>query len=199
MGLVHRIESKLLPHWKRYRFYTTNETNVLIDKLIHSIKGSGYEPDIIVGILSGGESPSRALAEALNAPVTQIHVSHYTVQFAGLKFKDIVGIYRLASMMGKRPEVKVVSGVTDTDVAHKDVLLVDDDACSGWTLEKAIEHVQSSEPGDVRSAVLRAPTNLKNVNFAGEFYERKQGGTRRIVFPWKAYSPHYHEFMSKAA
>jgi len=121
---------------------------------------SGKKFDVIVGISRGGLVPARILSDELENPnVVIVRVEYYT------------DIYKV------RPEPRVVQ-VPDLELAGKDVLLVDDVADSGRSLESVSKLLKHEGAKSLSIAtVFYKPWSL----VVPDFYVRTTD--RWIVFP----------------
>ena len=126
------------------------------------IKGSGYKPDVIVGVSRGGWPPARIMSDLLeNSRVANMRVEFY---------KDI-------GVRSKRPQI--TQPVT-AEVAGKRVLVVDDVSDTGHSLKAASNHLKRKKTREVRvCTIYMKPHSV----FRPDFYERT---TRKwIIFPWE--------------
>jgi hypoxanthine phosphoribosyltransferase len=123
---------------------------------------SGFIPDVIVGIARGGWIPARILSDVLYANTLQnIRIEYYT---------DVAA-------KGKEP--KITQPLTGS-MKGKNILLVDEVADTGDTLQHAIEHVNALGAKKVCSAVLHyKPTSIVKPDF---FMVETSSWT---VYPWE--------------
>ena len=131
-------------------------------QLSERIVNSGFIPDVIVGIARGGWIPARVLSDVLYANTLQnIRIEYYT---------DV-------SEKGKEP--KITQPLTGS-MKDKNILLVDEVADTGDTLQHAIDHVKALGAKGVRSAVLHyKPTSIVKP----DFYMVET--TSWTVYPWE--------------
>jgi hypoxanthine phosphoribosyltransferase len=123
---------------------------------------SGFIPDVIVGIARGGWIPARILSDVLYTTSLQnIRIEYYT---------DVAA-------KGKEP--RITQPLTGS-MKNKSILLVDEVADTGDTLQHAIEHVNALGAKNVRSAVLHyKPTSIVKPDF---FMVETSSWT---VYPWE--------------
>ncbi|BAN90761.1 phosphoribosyltransferase family protein [Aeropyrum camini] len=128
------------------------------DKIVRS----GFEPEVIVGILRGGIVPALLLADAL-----------------GVKNIGVVEI-KLYTSVGVRKPRPFLRQPLVIEVKDKNVLIVDDVSDSGLTLQHAIEAVDLYLPAQVKTATLyiKPWTNL-----VPDYYSKSLD--KWIVFPWE--------------
>ncbi|MHA3965152.1 MAG: phosphoribosyltransferase [Candidatus Thorarchaeota archaeon SMTZ1-45] len=131
-------------------------------QLSERIVNSGFIPDVIVGIARGGWIPARILSDVLYANTLQnIRIEYYT---------DV-------AEKGKEP--KITQPLTGS-MKDKNILLVDEVADTGDTLQHAIDHVKALGAKGVRSAVLHyKPTSIVKPDY---FMVETTSWT---VYPWE--------------
>lgn len=135
----------------------------LCQQLAMLIKTSHYQPDIIIAIGRGGYVPARLLCDYLDImALTSIKIEHYLS--GSEKQKQAVIRYPLHA-----------------DIKDQRVLLVDDVNDSGDTLEIAIQHLQSFQPGEIRTAVIHHKTTTR---FPVNYYACKIIKWRWLIYPW---------------
>lgn len=131
-------------------------------QLSEKIVSSGFKPNVIVGIARGGWIPARILSDVLYMDTLQnIRIEYYT---------DV-------GAKGKEP--RITQPLTGS-MNDKTVLLVDEVADTGDTLQHAMNHIKNLGVTEVRSAVLHyKPTSV----IIPDYYmvETKSW----IVYPWE--------------
>jgi len=123
----------------------------LCEDLASKILESGYRPDLIVAISRGGFAPARILCDILNV---------YTL--ASLCVKYYAGV-------AERKDRPVVEYPLNVDVKGKKVLVVDDVADTGHSLQVAVKHIRDCGASDVKVATLHyKPWSVFKPDFYGE-------------------------------
>jgi hypoxanthine phosphoribosyltransferase len=125
------------------------------------IEASGFRPDCLIGITTGGLVPLVLLAKKLGV-------------------RDIMTVTAI-SYDGTAQGKLVVSNIPSADLRSKHVLLVDEIADSGRTLRE-VSHVLHDRCGELRSAVLTVRRDRCTTfpDFSVLDVDRW------VVFPWDA-------------
>ncbi|MFB6134599.1 MAG: phosphoribosyltransferase [Halanaeroarchaeum sp.] len=128
------------------------------------VKGDEFEPDVIVALARGGWFAGRVLCDFLGLDdLTSLKMEHY------------VGTAEQQS----EPEIRYP--MPEGSVEGKDVLIVDDIADTGGSIERAFEYVSDRNPGDVRTATLQL---LQTSEFEPDFVGERLEEWAWIVYPW---------------
>ncbi|MBI4150364.1 hypothetical protein HY488_03095 [Candidatus Woesearchaeota archaeon] len=196
-NLLHKIESKLFQRLGAFTFLTRHETDKLLLSLIQKVKNSGYAPEVVVGIMAGGGYPARAVADALHSDYTSMDINHYRIKIGKFEIDELVGVYRFARLLGYTPRVTVERDVEEADIAHRRVLIVDDDSYSGATLETAIKAVADKNPSHLQTAVLHSHEANPYIDFAGKLFDHETFYFMKYRFPWSKISPYCTEFSQQ--
>jgi hypothetical protein len=146
----------------RYLYLNWMDVQRLSEKLADMIAESGFRPDIIVAVSRGGFDPARILSDELNIrSLASLQVIYYT----GVNERN------------NRPQVKYP---LNADIAGLNVLVVDDVADSGNSLEVVKEYVDSLGPREVRIATLHyKPWS----SFEPDYYA--ESADKWIIYPWE--------------
>ncbi|MFW5965326.1 MAG: phosphoribosyltransferase [Halodesulfurarchaeum sp.] len=128
------------------------------------VRRADFEPDVIVALARGGWYAGRVLCDFLGLDdLTSLKVEHY------------VGT---AAKSGE-PEIRYP--MPDGSVAGKDVLIVDDIADTGGSIEHAYEYVTDRDSGAVRTATLQL---LQTSDFEPDFVGEQLTDWTWVVYPW---------------
>ncbi|MEM0487113.1 MAG: phosphoribosyltransferase [Sulfolobales archaeon] len=132
-------------------------------RLARKIANSGYRPEVVVSIMRGGVVPALIVSDILNVD-----------SFYALRVKHW-GIAEEAY------PVPVIEQLPQGRVEGKRVLLVDEVADTGKTLEASINELAKLHPKEIRTAVLHLkPTSVVVPNY----YAEKLDKWVWLFYPW---------------
>jgi hypoxanthine phosphoribosyltransferase len=143
------------------------EVGVAARALAEAVHADGYRPDIILAVARGGLIPAAALGYALGVKNTYtMNVEFYT---------DVDERLEMPMVLPPVPEF--------VDVGHADLLIVDDVADTGLTLE-VVQAFCAGKVATVRTAVLyEKPRSVVRCDYVWRRTDRW------ITFPWSAEPP----------
>ena len=128
------------------------------------VKAVDFEPDVVVALARGGWFAGRCICDFLGLDdLTSLKMEHY------------VGT---AEKSGE-PEIRYP--MPEGSVAGKDVLVIDDIADTGGSIERAHEYVTDRDAGTVRTATLQL---LGTSEFQPDFVGERLEEWTWIVYPW---------------
>jgi len=128
------------------------------------VKAAEFEPDVVVALARGGWFAGRCLCDFLGLD-----------DLASLKIEHYVG----TAQQGHEPEIRYP--LADGAVEGKDVLVVDDIADTGQSLQTAADCVTERNPASVRTATLQLlDTSEHEPAFVGERLDEWAW----VVYPW---------------
>jgi len=134
-----------------------------VDKAVKTLASSikrGFSPDLIVGVARGGLIPAVWLSHLLgDKPLRFIHVKYYK----GMDLRK------------KKPEL-----LADVGRLKGKVLVVDDVADTGTTLEFVAKHIKRKGAKDVKVATIAMKPHS---TFKPDFFVFETD--KWIVFPWE--------------
>ncbi|WP_227355541.1 phosphoribosyltransferase [Haladaptatus salinisoli] len=128
------------------------------------VKDSEYEPDVVVALARGGWFAGRCICDFLGLDdLTSLKMEHYvgTAQKSG------------------EPEIRYP--MPEGSVEDKDVLIIDDIADTGGSIERAYEYVTDREAGEVRTGTLQL---LQTSEFEPDYIGERLEEWAWIVYPW---------------
>jgi hypothetical protein len=128
------------------------------------VKRSAFEPDVIVALARGGWFAGRCICDFLGLDdLTSLKMEHYvgTAQKSG------------------EPEIRYP--MPEGSVSGKNVLIIDDIADTGGSIERAHEYVHERDPNDVRTATLQL---LGTSEFEPDYVGERLDEWAWVVYPW---------------
>jgi len=128
------------------------------------VKAAEFEPDVVVALARGGWFGGRCLCDFLGLD-----------DLASLKVEHYVGT------AAKGEEAQIKYPLADGAVEGKDVLVVDDIADTGQSIETAAECVRERNPSSVRTATLQL---LQTSGHEPEFVGERLDEWTWVVYPW---------------
>lgn len=141
---------------------TWNQIYKMLMRLAHDIRKSSFKPDVIVGVSRGGWPPARVLSDLLDNP-----------NLANVKAEFYLGV---AETKGEPTLTQPVS----VDVANKRVLVVDEVADTGKSLQLVKEHLISRGASEAKIATIYyKPWSIVKP----DYYVKETSSW--IVFPWE--------------
>ncbi len=162
-----------------FRVVNWDQLDNLARQLYHMITNDGFEPEVILGISRGGWIPARLLSDMFEAsyPLKRGRIPSI---LATMQIRFYTGI----SETHARP---VISQDVIVDIHQKKILLVDDLADSGESLQCALEYLNLKDPKEVRIATLlyKPWSKVKPHYYVEE-------ATEWVIFPHE-----YYEFMAE--
>lgn len=131
--------------------------------LAQRVQDAAYKPDVVVAVCRGGLIPARILVDLLEAR-----------QLATIQIEFYIGL-------GETKEQPTLKQALALPVTGKKVLLVDDIADSGKSLQYAINYLKEQGAAETRTATIyyKAQSIVKP-----DFYEKETDCW--VVFPWEA-------------
>lgn len=146
---------------ERYSYIDWESLHGLVGKLALSISRS-YRPQVLVGALRGGYVVARILSD-----------------FLGIDELAVIGV-KFYRGVGERGEKPVITVPLVHDVKDKSVLVVDDVADTGRTLETAVADLRLRGARSVKTAVLfLKPRSIVIPDFYVETADSW------VIFPWE--------------
>ncbi len=120
-------EGFIVPSWQ--------EIDRMLNKLVEMVKRNNFRPDIIVGVSRGGLIPAAVLSDRLGVEC------------------DAVGLRFYKSVQSTEETPKIMQHIS-SDLSRKKVLVVDDVADTGHSLQTVRSYVQEKGAKDVMVCTL---------------------------------------------
>ncbi|KKR33140.1 MAG: Phosphoribosyltransferase [Candidatus Gottesmanbacteria bacterium GW2011_GWC2_39_8] len=145
------------------RKFSWKQIEEIVAKLSDKIKSSGFKPDYMIGITTGGLIPLALLSKELN-------------------IKNILTASALTLGSGKEKKVSVTY-LPEINLAGKKVLVVDEIAETGLSLKRIKEAIaEKYNVSEIRTATLGV--NKDHSSFWPDYYEIIEEGDW-VKFPWE--------------
>ena len=132
-------------------------------KLAIDIANSGYKPDVVVAVLRGGVVPALILSDVLGLE-----------EFYAMRIKH----WGIAKEVHTTP---IIEQLPQKKLQGASVLVVDEVADTGKTLERAVAELKKLGAKEVRTAVLHLKTTS---TFIPDYYAVKLERWVWIFYPW---------------
>lgn len=143
--------------------YTWDDIRKLCEIVSKKIKDAGFKPDAIVAIARGGWVPARILCDFLNVrDLYSVKTEHW-------------------GMVATETGEARITHPLNVDFSGKNVLIVDDVADTGETVELVAEHVRNLNAKEVRIAVIDFKHTSK---FEPDFFASEMKEWKWVVYPW---------------
>jgi hypoxanthine phosphoribosyltransferase len=139
-----------------------NQIHKMLINQSEKILADNYKPDIIIAITRGGWIPARVLSDLLEA---------HNLTTIGIEF------YLDISKTRKKP---ILTQELSTPISGKKILLVDDVADTGESLQLAKKHILNKDKADlIISTLYKKPQSV----IEPDYYEKTT--KQWIIFPWE--------------
>jgi hypoxanthine phosphoribosyltransferase len=160
--LFHFSEEKDLASELEFEIPSWHQIYELLLSLACTVRKSGFESEIIVGVSRGGWPPARVISDLLENPNVASVAAEFYVGVAETKSKPAITQPVSVSVKGKK------------------VLVVDDVADTGESLELVRSYLEEQGATEVKTATIYyKPWSV----IVPDYYEKETGSW--IVFPWE--------------
>lgn len=154
-------------------YFSYNQIHNTIRKVADMIKNSGFDPDVIVAIGTGGFIPARIIKTFLDKPILTV----------GLK------LYDENNQPKDAPEKIQWIDEVEKKLKGRKILLVDEVDDSRVTLEYCLRELLSDEPSEIAVAVLHNKNKEKRGRIPSEvskYWAGEELPDQWICYPWDA-------------
>lgn len=156
------------------KFYVSyNTVHKLIKNLAERVTASGFDPDIIVAIGSGGFIPARIMKTFINRPIYAVGISYYGVDNKHRTHPT---------------KIQWIDEAAD-QIRGKKVLLIDEVDDTRATLAYCVGELLSYNPEEIAVLVLHNKLKQKDVDFPPEikrYFPAMEITDKWIKYPWDA-------------
>jgi len=133
--------------WSYVKPITWSDLEAMMEQDCQCIQSSGFAPNLIIGVKSGGAFIANFIAKRLGIPNVQyVHVTYYSPIFGSTVLAFITRFLRKPRFRIERP----------IDVEGKRVLLVDDQIYTGRTLRAASDWLVQNGVHEIKTYCLYA-------------------------------------------
>jgi len=167
-------------------YFTYDEIHKTAKDIADRVVASGYDPDVIVAIGSGGFIPARIIRTFLDRPILAVGVSYYDAD--------------------DKPtaEPHKVQWIEEAErkLAGKRILLVDEVDDSRSTLEYCIRELLRHRPAEIAVAVLHDKKKPKKGSIPSEvsrYFAGREIEDKWVAYPWDAKDIDAHHAAADAA
>ena len=161
-------------------YFTYQDIHRSVAGLAVKIKDSGYKPDLIVAIGTGGFIPARILKTYLDLPILTV----------GLK------LYGPDNKPAENPQKIQWIDEVEQKLTGKKILLVDEIDDSRVTLEYCLRELLSHDPKEIAVAVIHNKLKKKNGAYPDEvkkIFFGEEIEDHWVVYPWDAEDIDLHD------
>ncbi len=165
-------------------YVTYNDIHQAVKRLAQEVTDSGFDPDVIVAIGSGGFIPARILKTFINRPIFAVGISYY-------------GIDNKPTDMPQKIQWidEVQQKLTD-----KKILLIDEVDDTRATLSYCLEELISHDPKEIAVLVIHNKKKVKSAVFPEQitrYFAAFNVEDRWIRYPWDAEEIEEHDEHAK--
>lgn len=167
-------------------YVTYNMIHNAVKRLAADVKASGFDPDVIVAIGSGGFIPARILKTFINRPIFAVGISYY-----GIDNKP----------MDMPQKIQWIDEVQQKLMGKK-ILLIDEVDDTRVTLSYCLHELLSHDPKEIAVLVIHNKEKTKGAEFPKEiqrYFAAFSVEDRWIKYPWDAESIEDHDALAEKA
>jgi hypothetical protein len=165
-------------------YYSYNQIHSTIGEIAKQIEASGYDPEVMVAIGTGGFIPARMLKTFINRPILTVGISYYD---------------RDNKPQGSPQKIQWIDEV-EKKLTGKRILLVDEVDDSRVTLEYCLRELLKHQPAQIAVAVLHNKQKEKRGRIPEEvelYYAGRELPDKWVCYPWDATDIEHQEEMAR--
>lgn len=167
------------------KLYVSYDTvHKLIKGLAKKLKDTGFDPDVIVAIGSGGFIPARIIKTFINRPIYAVGISYYGIDHKHREHPT---------------KIQWIDEVQE-QLKGKKLLLIDEVDDTRATLAYCVGELLSYQPEEIAVLILHNKLKPKDVEFPPEikrYYPAMEVGDMWIKYPWDADDIDEHDRLEK--
>lgn len=161
-------------------FFSYAQIHRTVRKLADQLAGTGYNPDLIVAIGSGGFIPARILRTFIKKPILTVGLAYYD------KDNSPIELPRKVQWIDE----------AEQKITGRNILLVDEVDDSRVTLEYCLRELLNHRPREIAVMVLHNKLKEKRGELPQEvryYFSGEELKDRWICYPWDAQDIDAHE------
>jgi hypoxanthine phosphoribosyltransferase len=154
-------------------FFTYEDIHRTSQDIAERVKASGFEPDVIVAIGSGGFIPARIMRTFLGKPILAVGVAYYDAD----------------DKPSELPRKVQWIEEAENKLRGRRILLVDEVDDSRTTLEYCVRELMRHKPAEIAVAVLHNKLKEKRGAIPSEverYFAGREIEDRWVCYPWDA-------------
>ncbi len=179
------VRAVSIPQSEGRYFLSYEHVHQSVRALAERVLASGFDPDLIVAIGSGGFIPARILKTFIQRPILTVGISYYGPD----------------NIPSASPRTIQWIDEVEKKLAGKRVLLVDEVDDSRVTLEYCLRELLQQGPAQVAVAVLHNKKKTKKGSIpggVGPYFAAEEIDDRWICYPWDAKDIVEHERTARS-
>lgn len=165
-------------------YFSYNKIHKLVKALHRQIEESGFNPDIIVAIGTGGFIPGRIIKTYLNKPLLTVGVKYYDDNNQPID----------------RPQKIQWIDEIEKKLKDKKILLIDEIDDTRTTLAYCLNELYQQAPEEIAVAVLHLKKKEKSADFPSQlnrYFVGEEIEDHWVYYPWDAEDIDAHEKLCK--
>ncbi len=167
------------------KYYVTyNSIHKAVKDLSVQVIESGFDPDVIVAIGSGGFIPARIMKTFINRPIFAVGISYYGVDNQHMEVPQ---------------KIQWIDEV-EQKLTGKKILLIDEVDDTRATLSYCVKELLRHNPEEVAVLVIHNKLKAKDAEFPEEvkrYFPAREIDDRWIKYPWDAEDIEAHDQCEK--
>lgn len=165
-------------------YVTYNEIHNAVKALAEKVLDSGFDPEVIVAIGSGGYIPARIIKSFINRPIFAVGISYYGIDN---KPNDV-------------PQKIQWIDEVEQKLTGKRILLIDEVDDTRATLSYCVKELLSHDPAEIAVLVIHNKLKEKAADFPIEikrYFPALNVEDKWIKYPWDAEDIEEHDACNK--
>jgi hypothetical protein len=165
-------------------YFSYNQIHETIRDIARQVQDSGYDPEVVVAIGTGGFIPARMLKTFIERPILTVGISYYDQH---------------NQPQGSPRKIQWIDEV-EQKLTGKKILLVDEVDDSRVTLEYCLRELLKHDPAEIAIAVLHNKQKEKRGVIPEEvslYFAGRELPDKWVCYPWDAQDIRHQERMAE--